>query len=102
MNEKRRFFSAEEKVSMLREHLLDKKPLSDICDKYQIKPTLFYRWQKQFFERGAAAFREEDDSKRNFYEKKIAQLEQRLTQKNEVVSELMEESLKLKKSLGEI
>ncbi len=82
--------------------MLDKKPLSDICDKYHIQPTMFYRWQKQFFEKGASAFREEDISKKNFYEKKIANLEQRLTRKNEVVAELMEESLKLKKNLGEI
>lgn len=102
MTEKRRFFSAEEKVTILREHLLDKQPLSDICDKYHIQPTMFYRWQKQFFEKGAAAFREEDNSKKNFYEKKIANLEQRLNRKNEVVAELMEESLKLKKNLGEI
>jgi len=80
----------------------DKNPLSDICDKYQIQPPMFYRWQKQFFEKGSAAFREEDNSKKNFYEKKIANLEQRLTRKNEVVAELMEESLKLKKNLGEI
>jgi transposase len=76
--------------------------LSDICDKYQIQPTMFYHWQKRFFERGALTFREEDDSKKNFLEKKIVQLEQRLTKKNEVVSELMEENLKLKKNLGEI
>lgn len=102
MAEKRRFFSGEEKVAILKEHLLDKKPLSDICDKYQIQPTMFYRWQKQLFEKGALTFREEEDSKRNFFEKKIAQLETRLTRKNEVVSELMEENLKLKKNLGEI
>jgi transposase-like protein len=101
MTEKRLFFSPEEKVSILREHLLEKKPLSDLCDKYQIQPALFYRWQKQFFEKGTAAFREEDNSKKNFYEQKIANLQQRLERKNEVVSELMEESLKLKKSLGE-
>ena len=43
MAEKRRFFSADEKVTILREHLLDKKPLSDICDQYHIQPTMFYR-----------------------------------------------------------
>jgi len=102
MGEKRRFFSAEDKVSILREHFLDKKPLSDICDKYQIKPTMFYRWQKQLFERAALSFREEDDSKKRFLENKISKLEERLNRKNEVVSELMEENIKLKKNLGEI
>jgi transposase-like protein len=73
MAEKRRFFSAEEKVTILKEHLLDKKPLSDICDKYQIQPPMFYRWQKQFFEKGAAAFREEDNSKKKFLRKEDRQ-----------------------------
>jgi transposase-like protein len=102
MPEKRRFISGEEKVAILKEHLLDKKPLSDICDQYHIQPTMFYRWQKQFFERGALTFREEENAKKNFFEKKIAQMENRLIKKNEVVSELMEENLKLKKNLGEI
>lgn len=102
MAEKRRFFSSQEKVSILREHLLDKKPLSDVCDKYQIKPTMFYRWQKQLFESGFKAFQEEDGSKTRFFENKISKLEERLNRKNEVVSELMEENIKLKKNLGEI
>jgi len=101
MGEKRRFFSAEEKVKILREHFLDKKPLSDVCDQHKIKPTMFYRWQKQLFERGHAVFREEDDSKKRFFENKISSLEQRLNRKNEVVSELLEENLNLKKNLGE-
>jgi hypothetical protein len=34
-------------------------------------------------------------------EKKVAELEQKITRKNEVLSELMEEHVCLKKSLGE-
>jgi hypothetical protein len=28
-------------------HLVDKAPVSDLCDEYQILPTQFYQWQKQ-------------------------------------------------------
>ena len=48
--------SAQEKVAILRRHLIDRVPVSDLCDEYQLQPTLFYPWQKQFFENGAAAF----------------------------------------------
>jgi transposase len=35
---------------------LDKVPISDLCDELGLQPTVFYRWQKEFFENGAAAF----------------------------------------------
>ena len=60
---------------------------------------MFYRWKKQFFERGARTFdgvKNKDRSK----EDKIFALEQKLQTKNEVLSELMEEHLKLKNTLG--
>jgi transposase len=85
----------------LRRHLIDKVPVSDVCDEYDIHPTLFYKWQQVLFERGFTAF----ESKANPVEKQLAQkvssLEAKLSQKNEVMSELLEEHVFLKKSLGE-
>ncbi len=52
----RRHFSGEQKVAILRLHLLEGKPVSDICEEHAIVVNLFYSWQKQFFENGAAAF----------------------------------------------
>ena len=49
-------YTATEKVAILRRHLIDHVAVSDLCDEYQIAPTQFYRWQRQFFENGAAAF----------------------------------------------
>jgi transposase len=89
---------------MLRLHLLEKKPVSDICQENNIAVNLFYLWQKQFFENGTAAFEKtskhrkaEEDAK----DRKIAALEEKLQRKNEVLSELMEEHVQLKKELGE-
>ena len=56
MKKERKHYSAEEKVAILRRHLLDKVPVSDLCEELSLKPTVFYRWQKEFFENGAAAF----------------------------------------------
>jgi transposase len=93
-------YSATEKVAILRRHLVEQVPVSDLCEQYQLQPTVFYRWQKQFFENGAAAFtlRREDSPP---LEKMVAALEDRLTRKNEALSELMEEHDKLEKELGE-
>jgi transposase len=104
MNTKRKHYSGPEKVAILRLHLLEKKPVSDLCDQYDIHPTLFYRWQKEFFENGAAAF-EQTGKRRKADEavkdRKIAALEGKLQQKNEVLAELMQEYVHLKKELGE-
>jgi len=40
---KRRQFTPEQKVKILKEHLSENKPVSDICDRYEINPVIFYR-----------------------------------------------------------
>jgi transposase len=56
MKKQRKHYSPEEKVAILRRHLLDKEPISKLCDELELQPTVFYRWQKEFFENGSAAF----------------------------------------------
>lgn len=100
-NNKRRYFSPSEKVKILKLHLLDKVAVSEVCLKYDLQPTVFYRWQTQFFENGEKAFMQER-IRRKPLEDKIEKLEVKLASKNEVVSELMEAHFKLKKELGEL
>ena len=102
MEQQRRHFSSEEKVKILREHLIDRVPISQVCEKHQIQPTLFYNWQKTFFENGTAAFeRQPSRSRVSVEQKKITQLEEKLQRKDEVLAELLTEHIMLKKSLGE-
>jgi transposase len=104
MRKERKHYTAEEKVAALRRHLLDKVPVSDLCEELNLKPTLFYRWQKEFFENGAAAFRAQERPHRQVEEKekRIEFLEKKLQTKDEVLAELMAEHIGLKKSLGEL
>ena len=99
---KRKNYTPEEKVIIIKKHLVENIPVSDICDEYNLQPTVFYRWQKQFFENAAMAFRPLKSKKATSQEKRIAQLEEKLAKKNEVVAELVEDNVALKKSLGEI
>jgi transposase-like protein len=75
--------------------------VSDLCDEYQLQPKVFYDWQKQFFENGAAAFVRTDRNTKNEEKMVIKHLQEKLNRKHEVLSELMEEHVKLKKKLGE-
>jgi transposase len=98
----RKNYTPQEKVTILKKHLLEKVPVSDLCDQYGRHPTVFHRWMKEFFENAALAFQKDKDTRSLKREKKVASLEGKLVQKNEVLAELMEEHVKLKKSLGEI
>ena len=101
---KRRYFSPQEKVAVLKRHLLEKTPVSNLCDELGIPPALFYRWQKELFENGHVAFDNGRKSKaaEEAHQHKVEALEAKLQRKNEVLAELMEEHTQLKKELGEL
>ena len=101
---KRRHFSPAEKVAILKRHLLEKTPISDLCDELGIAPNQFYRWQKEFFENGHLAFQSGRKAKSLDHAKdqKLQRLEEKLQRKNEVLAELLEEHTQLKKELGEL
>jgi transposase len=103
MTKQRRHFSGPEKVAALKRHLVEKVPVSDLCDQLGIAPNLFYRWQKEFFDNGHTAFDNGRKSKavEDAKDKTIEQLQAKLQRKNEVLGELMEEHVRLKKELGE-
>ncbi|MGA2648178.1 MAG: transposase [Candidatus Sulfotelmatobacter sp.] len=99
MRKERKHYTAEEKVAILRRHLLDK-----LCEESGLQPTVFYRWQKEFFENGASAFQAKERPARQVEEKqkRIEFLEKKVQTKDEVLAELMAEHIALKKSLGEL
>ncbi|NOZ57416.1 MAG: transposase [Calditrichaeota bacterium] len=98
----RRQYTAAQKVAILREHLLEGRPVSDICDKHDLNPTVFYRWQKQFFESGHLVFEHGgSDPAARTAERKIDKLERKLRQKDMVLGELMAEYVAVKKTLGD-
>jgi transposase-like protein len=99
----RRHFSGEEKVKILRMHLLENRAVSELCEQHKINPSLFYQWQRTFFENGARAFEGPGNARSETkWEKQVEALESRLQRKHEVLSELMEEHIRLKKDLGEL
>lgn len=102
MRKERNNYTAEEKVAILRRHLLEKEPISRVCDELALQPTVFYRWQKEFFENGSAAFQTKARSNHQAEQERIEYLEKKIRTKDEVLAELMAEHVALKKELGEL
>ena len=98
----RRQFNPEQKIKILRQHLLEKTAISEVCEKHRTTPTQFYQWQKTFFENGAAAFAKATGPRATSQsEQRITKLEEKLQRKDEVIAEIMAEHILLKKELGE-
>ena len=102
MKKPRKHYTGEEKVAILRRHLLEQEPVSKLCDELGLQPTVFYRWQKEFFENGAAAFQAKGRTDQQAGKERIEFLEKRIQRKDEVLAELMGEYVALKKELGEL
>ena len=105
MKTPRRRFGTDQKAAILKRYLVDKVPISDLCDEYGIKPNQIYAWQQVLFDHAESAFQQAGSraaSKTSAQEEKILRLQAKLQQKNEVISELMEENVRAKKANGEL
>jgi transposase-like protein len=104
---KRRKFTTDQKVAILRRHLVDKVPVSDLCEEYKIQPSVLYQWQRTVFENLGAAFESSGDEhaaqqrEKRELAAKLDVLETRLAKKDSVIAEISAEYVALKKSLGE-
>jgi len=94
----RKRYTPEEKTKIIREVVEDGKPVSEVADKYELHPNCIFKWRKQLLEEGKQTFQiKRPDISRKAEQRKIAMLEEKLKQKDEVISELAEELLGLKK-----
>jgi len=95
---KRKRYTAEEKVKILREVLEDGKSISQVAEQYGLHPNNIFNWRKQLFEEGVQTFRiKRADISGKAEERKITALEDTIKHKDEVIAELAQELLELKK-----
>lgn len=101
MRKPQKNYTPEQKLGLLRRHLLEKTSISELCREADIQPTVFYRWVDKLFKQGAQVFeRGEGDGGRRAEQEKIEKLEKKLQQRDEVMAELMHEHVQLKKAVG--
>ena len=102
----RRQFSSEDKAKVVKRHVLDGEAVSAICEDLDIAPNLFYRWQKELFDNADAAFEVKGRGRgangvSRRLEREIEKLRTKLARKDNVIAEITEDYVKLKKTLGE-
>lgn len=103
----RRTYSASQKATILRRHLVDKVAVSDLCDEYRIQPSVFYSWQKHLMDNMEAVLsssgrRRETAAQESKLSRENDGLKAKLTKKDNVIAEISEEYVALKKELGEL
>ena len=86
MKKQREHYSPEEKVAIGRRHLLETEPISKLCDELGLKPTVFYRWQKEFFGNGAAAFEQKARPNHSPEQEPIAYLKKKIQTKDKALA----------------
>lgn len=102
---KRRNHTTEQKVAILQRHLVDKVPVSELCNEYQLQPSVFYGWLKQAMGNLGAALAPASSSPDRREKELVAEverLEARVAKKDAVIAEISEEYVLLKKELGEL
>jgi transposase-like protein len=97
----RRSYTAEQKAAILRRHFVDKIPVAQVCTENDLQPSVFYTWQKQFFDNAALVFQPSAAPRARELEARVDQLEKQVAKKDGVIAWVTEEHVKLKKTLGE-
>jgi len=95
---KRKRYTSEEKIKILREVLEDGKSVSNVAESYGIHPNQIMNWRKQMFEGAAKTFEiRRPEIAEKAHERQSKALEEKLKQKDNVIAELAQELLELKK-----
>ncbi len=93
-------YSSEQKVEALKRYFVGREDISKICEELKIPPSTFHGWQQKFFDNARLVFEKETSVQNKVMQEKVDYLERKLRNKDNVISELMEESIKLKKNFG--
>jgi len=103
MTRRRRHFTAAQKAEIVRRHVAGKEPVSKLAEEHQLQPSQIHQWIRQVLDHAEAVFLHKGQNRRGkqAHQRRIEQLERKLLEKNEVIAELMQEHVQLKKELGE-
>jgi transposase-like protein len=85
---------------VLREVLENKVQIGELSEKYSIHPNVIYSWKKTLFEKGEQLFEDKREKNNSKTEEKISRLEAKLKVRNDLISEIMEDNIRLKKKLN--
>ena len=97
----RRKFTPDQKFKIIKEQMTTRTSVSDICKKYDISSGNFYKWQEKFLAGALNNFKKSEECATKAELRKIAEQEQKIQKMQAAITEIIQENIELKKSLGE-
>jgi transposase-like protein len=97
----RRKLSPDQKFKIIKEQMTTKTSISEICKKYDIAPSQFYNWQEKFLLGALESFKKSVDGPTKTELRKIEEQEKRIQKMQSAITEIVQENIELKKSLGD-
>ncbi len=97
----RKKLSPDQKFKVIKEQMTTKTSISEICKKYDIVPSQFYKWQEKFLSGALEGFKKSDDGPTKAELRKIDEQERRIQKMQSAITEIIQENIELKKSLGD-
>jgi len=97
---KKKHYSSEQKIIILREFLENKLPISQVSEKYNVHVNDIYNWKKKLFESAADIFTSKSGKQTSVSDKKIDKLEGKLKLREEAITYLLTENIELKKNIN--
>ena len=94
----RRKFSADEKIRMVLEGLRGEIPITELCRKEGIQPSIYYKWSKAFLDAGKNGLTR--DTRRDATSQEVRRLKEENEALKRAVAETVLDNQRLKKSLG--
>lgn len=98
----RRTFTPEQKFKIVKEALTTDTTIADVCKKYDVVVSQFYRWQDAFFQGALNGLeRKKNGPVSTSEQRKIEQLEKDNQRMKDVIAEIAAENVTIKKRIGE-
>ena len=97
----RRHFTPDQKFKIIKEQMTTKASISDICKKYEISPTNFYKWQEKFLKSALEGFKKAEAGPTKAELRKIEEQEKKILRQQSIIADIVSENVELKKNLGD-
>lgn len=109
MSRTRRMFDSTQKADVVRRHLKDGVPVSELAKELDVQRSQIHEWINAALRQIEKAFEKPGKKRKRSVQslekrltRKVDQLEQQLINRNEVIAVLMEENVKAKKENGDL
>jgi transposase len=96
----RKHHTPDQKFKIIKEQMTSKTTVTDICKKYNIHPSQFYKWQNLFLKSALEGFKSTLDGPTKAELRKIEEQDKKILKMQSVITEVISENIELKKNLG--